>query len=479
MNMAEETAVRKEWSTALSAALAPLRAGRPAESVERLRALLVRLTPDEAVRGRVLEALGRALFAGGAGQAAEAALRESVDLLRRSRGAASPEALGALQNLAHLLLEQGDLRQSAALGQEAVRLCEAAEGPRSPRLASALLHLSAACYRQRDFAGAEACLTRARDIFSVQSPPNPELGTCLNNLARLREEHGDAREGIDLHRQALALRQRLLGECHEDTAFSLGNLGVALASDGQWAEAADTLARALDCYGRLGRADGPEAQGYRHNLEVCRQALGVTEAAPAAAGPEGHEPDTAHAALLDEIVERELAMFLSTPNEGGPAVCQQRPEGFRLMRRTTLAVLSTATLAAYAADLRRAADAGRNLMVEKYARMDERLPPLQADPRIDVITAAESAFMDAAATACPHVVQRDAGGGFARYLRCELETLSPVTLACYLEDVTRAQEQGRNLAVERCRVLARLLGKPDLESLEAAAAGAKAASVPH
>ena len=170
MNMAEETAVRKEWSTALSAALAPLRAGRPAESVERLRALLVRLTPDEAVRGRVLEALGRALFAGGAGQAAEAALRESVDLLRRSRGAASPEALGALQNLAHLLLEQGDLRQSAALGQEAVRLCEAAEGPRSPRLASALLHLSAACYRQRDFAGAEACLTRARDIFSLLLP---------------------------------------------------------------------------------------------------------------------------------------------------------------------------------------------------------------------------------------------------------------------------------------------------------------------
>lgn len=130
MNMAEETAVRKEWSTALSAALAPLRAGRPAESVERLRALLVRLTPDEAVRGRVLEALGRALFAGGAGQAAEAALRESVDLLRRSRGAASPEALGALQNLAHLLLEQGDLAGKAQLWDK--RPCGCAKRPRDP-----------------------------------------------------------------------------------------------------------------------------------------------------------------------------------------------------------------------------------------------------------------------------------------------------------------------------------------------------------
>ncbi|MDE6735015.1 MAG: DUF4125 family protein, partial [Desulfovibrio sp.] len=29
-------------------------------------------------------------------------------------------------------------------------------------------------------------------------------------------------------------------------------------------------------------------------------------------------------ALLGEIIERELAMFLATPNEGGTADCQQR-----------------------------------------------------------------------------------------------------------------------------------------------------------
>ncbi|SDF26826.1 DUF4125 family protein [Desulfovibrio legallii] len=480
MRMEKDPTAYGEWSGALSAALAPLRQGRAAESAALLRGLLERLAPDECARGRVLEALGRALFAQGEPQAAEAALRESVDLLRRSRGAASPEALAALQNLAHLLLERGDLAQSQALGQEAAELCAAAEGPQSPRLATALLHLSAAYYRQRDFAGAERCLTRARDIFSAQRPAPPELGTCLNNLARLREEQGNAREGIALHRQALALRQRLLGEDHEDTVFSQGNLGVALASDGQWAEAAAALDRALEGYARLGKGAGPEASGYRRNLEVCRRAMGE-EAAPGkaacAGGSAGDRPAEARERLLREIVERELEMFLATPNEGGPAVCQQRPEGFRIMRRMTLGVLREATLAAYADDLRRAAAAGRNLMVEKYARMDDRLPPVREDPRMDALVAAESAFMDAAAKAYPHVIRRDAGGGFARYLRCELETLSPGTLAAYGEDVAQARREGRNLAVERYRVLARLLGKPGLEALEAAAAGGAAATL--
>lgn len=38
--------------------------------------------------------------------------------------------------------------------------------------------------------------------------------------------------------------------------------------------------------------------------------------------------------ILDEIIERELAMFLATPNEGGMASCQERPDTFRLMRKT-------------------------------------------------------------------------------------------------------------------------------------------------
>ncbi|RXE64146.1 DUF4125 family protein, partial [Muribaculaceae bacterium Isolate-002 (NCI)] len=80
--------------------------------------------------------------------------------------------------------------------------------------------------------------------------------------------------------------------------------------------------------------------------------------------------------LLREIIDRELAMFLATPNEGGISACQQRPETFRVMRRMAHEVHDDATLASYLDDLRRAEEEGRNFMLEKYARMDERMPPL-------------------------------------------------------------------------------------------------------
>ena len=73
-----------------------------------------------------------------------------------------------------------------------------------------------------------------------------------------------------------------MGE-HEDTAFSLGNLGVALASDGQWEEAAAVLAEAMGLYTRLGKGESPEAVGYRANLAVCREALQARRAVRSAA----------------------------------------------------------------------------------------------------------------------------------------------------------------------------------------------------
>ena len=96
-------------------------------------------------------------------------------------------------------------------------------------------------------------------------------------------------------------------------------------------------------------------------------------------------------ALINEIVERELAMFLATPNEGGPSVCQTRPQSFRMMRRMTHSTHDISTLESYLDDLKKAAAEGRNFMIEKYARMDNRLPPLSQNPLLDKITDAECA----------------------------------------------------------------------------------------
>lgn len=154
-------------------------------------------------------------------------------------------------------------------------------------------------------------------------------------------------------------------------------------------------------------------------------------------------------ALLDEIIERELAMFLETPNEGGVASCQQRPETFRVMRRMAHVTHADDTLRSYLEDLRAAESSGRNFMLEKYARMDDRLPPLSESPLLDEIADAENAFMEEAARMRPDRIRRNSSGMFRRYLRCELETLSPRTLELYAREVRRAKEEGRNPALER------------------------------
>lgn len=165
-------------------------------------------------------------------------------------------------------------------------------------------------------------------------------------------------------------------------------------------------------------------------------------------------------ALLNEIIERELAMFLATPNEGGVASCQQRPDTFRVMRHMAHVTHDDDTLRSYLADLLDAEISGRNFMLEKYARMDDRLPPLSDSPLLDEIADAENAFMEEAARLRPDRIKRDGANMFRRYLRCELETLSPRTLDLYAREVRRALAEGRNLALERHEWLARYLDSP-------------------
>lgn len=186
------------------------------------------------------------------------------------------------------------------------------------------------------------------------------------------------------------------------------------------------------------------------------------------------ETESSRESLLYEIIERELVMFLATPNEGGVANCQMHPDAFRAMRRMTHSVHDEATLRSYLHDLRLAAESGRNFMIEKYARMDDRLPPLSSSPLLDEIADAETAFLEDAAARFPHVIKRNGNNFFRRYLRCELETLSDATLELYAEEIRRARAEGKNLAEERHRTLLQLLGKGSLEDCEAAARAAEA-----
>lgn len=177
--------------------------------------------------------------------------------------------------------------------------------------------------------------------------------------------------------------------------------------------------------------------------------------------------ENARKQLINTIVEKELVMFLNTPNEGGPASCQQRPEAFRLMRHMAHSVHENATLVSYLNDLTQAEASGRNFMIEKYARMGNQLPPLSTNPLIPLIAGAEAAWMAETAERYPRSLQSRGDDAFLNYISCELETLSDQTLDLYFEEVEAALENQRNLVEERHNFLCRQMGFASLADREA------------
>ena len=121
------------------------------------------------------------------------------------------------------------------------------EGGLRYALGLALFHQNRAEEAREEFSRACALLEQA---------PGPDLALAETALARA----------------ALAIRRKVLGD-HPETAFSMGNLGTALAAAGHWQEAADMLEEAIACYARCGRTEGRDIDGYRYNLNICKKAL--------------------------------------------------------------------------------------------------------------------------------------------------------------------------------------------------------------
>jgi hypothetical protein len=167
--------------------------------------------------------------------------------------------------------------------------------------------------------------------------------------------------------------------------------------------------------------------------------------------------------LLDNIVKFELDMFEQV-RTSEPSLCKDRPETFKVMRGMSHSVLSTRTLKSYFGDLQKAKAKGRNLLTEKYARMDNRIPPLKSNRLIDDIVKLESRWMKELSQKYPRSF-RGGSSSFELYLSSELETYSDETLKLYFSDVSRAEKEGRNLAEERYTGLSRQIGYGSIDEM--------------
>ncbi|MDO6386403.1 DUF4125 family protein [Uliginosibacterium sp. 31-12] len=194
--------------------------------------------------------------------------------------------------------------------------------------------------------------------------------------------------------------------------------------------------------------------------------------------------------LIDDIVQLEWQAFDKVQNEGGRASCQDNFETFEIMRKSQFLAWDSATLASYYADLKRAAQLGRNLVQEKYARMmastapaeyaafAHLLPPLSAwqQRTIERIIEIQLEWREAFARDWPRMsdqarlirTEEDGpqGTSFETYLRGELGSYSEDTLRAYLRMVEEYQEEGRNLTTVTMEHTAKLYGYASLAAAE-------------
>jgi len=210
-------------------------------------------------------------------------LRQGVNFLQHYLNKAPDNAKSALQSLNALLaglwqnlsfaaLELKLYEESRNACAEALKIAKAVFTDNSPKLASVYFTSSALYYRLRQWDAAEALTLQAKEIWEHSPVPNPEkAATCMNNLGRIYEERGQIEIGIAWHRKAVAARRNLPNR--EDLAFSLGNLGVALAENGQWREAGKNLTEAVATYETVGKRKCRECRGFAANLDICRQAI--------------------------------------------------------------------------------------------------------------------------------------------------------------------------------------------------------------
>jgi len=175
--------------------------------------------------------------------------------------------------------------------------------------------------------------------------------------------------------------------------------------------------------------------------------------------------------LIEKVLSIELNMFLKVPAEH-PTICQENREGFRLVRGSVFETWSEKTLASYLNDLFGALRKGINLMTQKYARMDDLIPPLNDNPLIDKIVEIEEKWQAEVRNKYPNIIKQqssrftgDQRHVFAKYLRSELETYSDQTLNSYYEDLKDALEKGKNLSEERYSIMFKRLGYSSLEEV--------------
>lgn len=177
--------------------------------------------------------------------------------------------------------------------------------------------------------------------------------------------------------------------------------------------------------------------------------------------------------LIKLILNLEWRMFQKVKSSS-PASCQSNYDAFCKVRGSIFLLWPIEILDAYLENLKFAFEKGRNLITEKYARMDNLIPPLSTNPLIDSIVEIETKWQKEMEKTYPKLykqtcrksINTNDGNNFSVYLRCELETYGDETIKQYYKWVQNGLASKRNFSIEALENLVIKGGFKNLDQAE-------------
>jgi hypothetical protein len=177
--------------------------------------------------------------------------------------------------------------------------------------------------------------------------------------------------------------------------------------------------------------------------------------------------------IIEDILDIEVDM-LQRIRSANSAPCQDAPKTFRNIRESIYKTWTKEMLLSYKQDLLTAQKNDKNLVLEKYARMDNLIPPLKENPLIEKIVEIENYWQVELQEKYPIIYKKICrnnnnicnGSNFVIYLKSELETYSNNTLLAYYKHVKNSFKNSENLALKSLENLILTNGYNNLDHAE-------------
>ncbi len=118
---------------------------------------------------------------------------------------------------------------------------------------------------------AERALALREKVLGAE---HPDTAASLNSLALLYDNKGDYAKAEPLYQRALAIREKALGAEHLDTAASLNNLAALYSAKGDYAQAEPLYRRALAVKEKVLGAEHPATAASLNNLAFLYKTKG-------------------------------------------------------------------------------------------------------------------------------------------------------------------------------------------------------------